>query len=210
MSCVIKHPPPQNKPRCIYGDERFQSLKIDQWQEPEVTRSGNRTKTNGNYPSAIHSDMHTYTFIHTHWTLSVSFMHSFTSLACSENTTCECQQHPLYSVNCQTVFNSHYFTSEVCTWQENFFFSKHTRCTPKTRSANTNMHTHTYISRCERDYGEEDYAQFGLWHLCADCGQHCHDGTWLWVKLKTGQKIRIIVLNLCYTVRSMKQISYRS
>lgn len=145
MSCVIKHPPPQNKPRCIYGDERFQSLKIDQWQEPEVTRSGNRTKTNGNYPSAIHSDMHTYTFIHTHWTLSVSFMHSFTSLACSENTTCECQQHPLYSVNCQTVFNSHYFTSEVCTWQENFFFSKHMRCTPKTRSANTNMHTNTNL-----------------------------------------------------------------
>lgn len=88
VSRVVKQPPSQYKPCCVYGDERFQSLKTDQWQEPEVTHTVLHWANCG-YLSAMHSVMHTYTFTHTHWTLSVLFMHRFTSLACSENTTRE-------------------------------------------------------------------------------------------------------------------------
>lgn len=88
----------------------------------------------------MHPDMHTYTFTHTHGTLSILFMHRITSLACSKNTTWECHQHPK-----KCVFNI-YYTSGVCiNLQKSFFQALHV--THPSANTHTEMQTscaHTY------------------------------------------------------------------
>lgn len=55
-----------------------------------------------------------------------------------------------------------------------------------TRTMRTSRHTRThtvttYITSCESNHGEEDDAQFGLWHLGTHCSKDGHDGTRLQV-----------------------------
>ncbi len=149
VSSVVKQPPSHYKACCIYGNECLQSLKRDEWQEPEVTHNAlHYIKYSILNLSAMHSYMHTYTFTQTHWTLSVLFMHRFTSLACSENTTQECQQHPVKCISDQTILIHFNCTSEVCIYitRKPVAHTQGWGCKHKhthTRTHKPHVHTHT-------------------------------------------------------------------
>lgn len=86
MCCVVEQSPSHNEPCCVYGDDGFEGL------HKPVTATLHMIVINTESATSIlcltmHSDMRTYTFTHTHWTLSDLLMHRFTSLPCSENST---------------------------------------------------------------------------------------------------------------------------
>lgn len=93
--------------------------------------------------------MNAYLYTHTHKTV---FMHRFTSLACSKHV----KKTPHYTKQCQPVPQLHMHNRSL-----------------------THSYCSTYTSRRKGNHGEENDAEFRLWHLCADCSEHCHHSPWL-------------------------------
>lgn len=60
--------------------------------------------------------------------------------------------------------------------------------------------THSYCSpytSCRKgNHGEENDAEFRLWHLCADCSEHCHHSPWLVTHTHTHTEKMLVVKNV--------------
>lgn len=129
MSCMVKQSPSQNKPRCIDGDESFESL------QREALSYTQRAALHPKRLCFCRASIHSYLHIHPH---TLDFVHAQIHISPLQ------QKH-----DCK----EHLVRKGVI----------------------------AYISCCERNHGEKDYAQFSFWHLCAHCSQDSHNSTRLWI-----------------------------
>lgn len=159
--------------------------------------TGTRSYAQINNNNLYHAFRHAYLHIHSHTLDFVRFVHALIlTFACSKNTTWECQQHPIKRVTSQTIWIHIRCVIHKAVKVFHTIFGAYPGPATQAQIQASWTHTHilcvTYISCCESDHGEEDYAKFGLWHLCTDCSQHCHDGTRLQIKERQVQRLGLL------------------